>query len=128
MITIVDCAYTIRDDGPPLFLIHEIGASYETWAKTLPVLTPHFNVITYYLCGHGASPKSYGEFSLNELVADLETFRNQLEVTRAHCPWHSLGGMIGPSYSRLYKNYVLSLNLLSTPAFRNAKYSAKIGM
>ena len=77
MITIVDCAYTIRGDGPPLFLIHEIGASYETWAKTLPVLTPHFNVITYDLCGHGASPKSYGEFSLNELVADLETLRNK---------------------------------------------------
>jgi len=68
MITIVDCAYTIRDDGPPLFLIHEIGASYETWAKTLPVFTPHFNVITYDLCMHGASPKSYGEFSLNKLV------------------------------------------------------------
>ena len=35
MITIVDCADTIRGNGQPLFLIHQIGASYETWAKKL---------------------------------------------------------------------------------------------
>ena len=127
MITIVYCADTIRGNGPPLFLVHEIGASYETWAKTLPVLTPHFNVITYDLCGHGASPKSYGEFSLNELVADFETLRNKRGVARAHCAGHPLCRMIGTLYARLYKKHALSLNLLSTPAFRNANYSEKMG-
>ena len=110
MITIVDCADTIRGNGPPLFLIHEIGASYEIWAKTLPVLTPHFNVITYDLCGHDALPKSYVEFSMNELVADLETLRNKRGVSRAHCAGHPLGGMIGTSYARLYNKRTLFLH------------------
>ena len=126
MTTAIDCAYTIQGDGPPLFLIHGIGASRDTWAKTLPVLTPHFTVITYDLRGHGASPMPNAEFGLNELVADLEALRNRLGIAEAHFAGHSLGGMIGPAYARLHNERVLSLGLLSTAAFRTKEDSAKV--
>ncbi|HAR50496.1 MAG TPA: alpha/beta hydrolase, partial [Roseovarius nubinhibens] len=38
MATPVDCAYSVEGAGPPLFLIHGIGAARNTWAKALPVL------------------------------------------------------------------------------------------
>jgi len=122
----IDCAYTIQGDGPPLFLIHGIGAARNAWAKLMPVLTPHFTVVTYDLRGHGDSPMPPGEFGLDDLVADLEALRNKLGIGHAHFAGHSLGGMIGPAYARLYPERVLSLGLLSTAAFRTEDDSAKV--
>ena len=126
MATPVDCAYSVEGAGPPLFLIHGIGAARNTWAKALPVLLPHFTVITYDLRGHGASPRSEGAFGLDELVADLERLRERTGVEQAHFAGHSLGGMIGPAYAHRYPDRVLSLGLLSTAAFRTEDDGAKV--
>ena len=141
MTTAVPCATSRQGEGPPLILIHGIGAARDTWAKALPVLTPHFTVITYDLRGHGASPVPAssapassapassgpkGEFGLEELVADLEHIRAESGFERVHIAGHSLGGMIGPAYARAYPHRVLSLGVLSTAAFRTEEDSAKV--
>ncbi len=122
----IECAYSVEGEGPPLFLIHGIGAARNTWAKSLPVLTPHFQVITYDLRGHGSSPMPVNEFGLDELVADLEHLRALLGIEKAHFAGHSLGGMIGPAYAKKYPDRVLSLGLLSTAAFRTEDDSSKV--
>ncbi len=122
----IKCAYSIEGEGPPLFLIHGIGAARNTWAKALPILTPHFTVITYDLRGHGASPLPTAVFGLNDLVEDLEALRQQTGFEQAHFAGHSLGGMIAPAYAKAYPERVLSLGLLSTAAFRNDDDSSKV--
>lgn len=122
----MDCEYTVQGEGPPLFLIHGIGAARNTWARALPVLTPHFTVVTYDLRGHGTSPMPDGAFGLDELVADLERVRERTGFETAHFAGHSLGGMIGPAYALKYPDRVLSLGLLSTAAFRTEDDSAKV--
>ena len=122
----IDCAYSIEGDGPPLFLIHGIGAARNTWAKLLPILTPHYTVVTYDLRGHGASPLPEGEFGLEDLVADLEAIRIKTGFEQAHFAGHSLGGMIGPAYAHAFPDRVLSLGLLSTAAFRTEDDSTKV--
>ncbi|MDA7963580.1 alpha/beta hydrolase [Ruegeria sp.] len=124
--TAVDCDYSIEGSGPPLFLIHGIGAARDTWRFGLPVLTQHFTVISYDLRGHGTSPQPDGPFGLEELVADLERVRVRTGIEKAHFAGHSLGGMIGPSYARAYPDRVLSLGLLSTAAFRTEEDSRKV--
>ena len=126
MTDVVDCEYSVQGEGPPLFLIHGIGAARNTWAKALPVLSAHFTVITYDLRGHGASPMPAGEFGLDELVDDLERLRERTGFETAHFAGHSLGGMIGPAYALKYPERVLSLGLLSTAAFRTEDDSAKV--
>lgn len=126
MVDAIDCEYTVQGEGPPLFLIHGIGAARDTWRKALPLLTPHFTVITYDLRGHGASPMPKGEFGLEELVEDLERVRERTGFQRAHFAGHSLGGMIGPAYALKYPDRVQSLGLLSTAAFRTEDDSAKV--
>ncbi|SLN25294.1 3-oxoadipate enol-lactonase 2 [Roseovarius litorisediminis] len=126
MMDVIDCEFTVQGDGPPLFLIHGIGAARNTWAKALPVLTPHFTVVTYDLRGHGASPMPQGEFGLDELVNDLERVRDRTGFEAAHFAGHSLGGMIGPAYARRFPDRVKSLGLLSTAAFRTEDDSAKV--
>ncbi|MEM6577463.1 MAG: alpha/beta hydrolase [Pseudomonadota bacterium] len=122
----IDCAYSVEGSGPPLILIHGIGAARNTWAKALPVLTPHFTVVTYDLRGHGASPMPEGEFGLDALVNDLERVRERSGFKSAHVAGHSLGGMIGPAYARRFPERVLSLGLLSTAAFRTKEDSRKV--
>ncbi len=122
----IDCAYSVEGEGPPLFLIHGIGAARNTWRKALPILTPHFTVVTYDLRGHGESPMPQQPFGLDELVAYLEAVRERTGFERAHFAGHSLGGMIGPAYARAFPDRVLSLALLSTAAFRTEDDSAKV--
>ena len=73
----VDCAYSVEGDGPPLFLIHGIGAARNAWRYVMPRLVQHFTVVSYDLRGHGLSPVPEDVFSLDELVADLERVREQ---------------------------------------------------
>ena len=70
MSKVIECAYTVEGSGPPLFLIHGIGAARDTWRFLLPALKERFTVVSYDLRGHGASPKSALPFGLDDLVAD----------------------------------------------------------
>ena len=126
MTAIIDCSYSIEGEGPPLFLIHGIGASRIGWKSTLPILTKHFTVISYDLRGHGASPIPQNKFGLEELVEDLEHLRIKTGFEKAHFAGHSLGGMIGPAYALKYPDHVLSISLLSTAAFRSKEDVKKV--
>ena len=97
MTTAIDCEYTTEGVGPPLFLIHGIGAARDAWRFMVPSLREHFTVISYDLRGHGSSPLPDGEFGLDELVADLERLRQRTGIEKAHFAGHSLGGQIGPA-------------------------------
>jgi pimeloyl-ACP methyl ester carboxylesterase len=120
------CAHSVEGDGPPLFLIHGIGAARDTWRFVMPELVKHFTVISYDLRGHGASPLPGAPFGLDELVDDLEALRAHLGIERAHFAGHSLGGMIGPAYARKHPDRVLSLGLLSTAAGRTEQDSKNV--
>ncbi len=121
------CSFSITGQGPPLFLIHGIGASRQTWHKAIPALTVHFTVVTYDLCGHGTSPLPVSRLTLDSLVEDLEWVRQESGFPQAHFAGHSLGGMIGPAYALKYPQRVLSVGLFSTAAFRTSNDSAKVG-
>lgn len=122
----VDCSYTVEGSGPPLFLIHGIGAARDAWRLLIPKLRNDFTLVTYDLRGHGTSPTSDSEFGLDELVVDLERVRKRAGFEAAHFAGHSLGGMIGPAYAHEYPKRVLSLGLLSTAAGRTEEDSSKV--
>jgi 3-oxoadipate enol-lactonase len=115
----VDCDYSIQGSGPALFLSHGIGAAKNAWRFLLPELSKHFTVVTYDLRGHGNSPVTNKNFSLDDLVLDLEKIREKTKIESAHFAGHSLGGMIAPAYSIKFPNRVLSVGLLSTVAGRS---------
>lgn len=124
--TAIDCAYSVTGEGPPLFLIHGIGARRATFTRLVEGLKDRFTCISYDLRGHGESPLPDGRFTLDDLVDDLEALRAKLGIERAHFAGHSLGGMIGPAYALRYPERVRSLGLWSTAAFRTPDDSAKV--
>lgn len=122
----VRSAFSVEGEGPPLFMIHGIGASRQSWDGLVRLLRDRFRCISYDLRGHGRSPMVPVPFGLDDLVDDLEALRAELGIERAHFIGHSLGGMIGPAYARRYPQHVISLGLLSTAAGRTAEDSAKV--
>ncbi|MEM7239028.1 MAG: alpha/beta hydrolase, partial [Pseudomonadota bacterium] len=122
----VECAFTVEGSGPPLILVHGIGAARDAWRFMVPFLARRFQVITYDLRGHGASPCLDPAFGLDDLVADLDRVRERAGVPTAAIAGHSLGGMIGPAYARAYPDRVDRLGLLSTAAGRTRDDSAKV--
>ncbi|HXP73037.1 MAG TPA: alpha/beta hydrolase [Stellaceae bacterium] len=126
MIKPIRSAVSLEGDGPPLFLIHGIGASRHSWDGVVRLLRQDYRCIAYDLRGHGVSPVPPPPYSLDDLVEDLEALRRELGIPKAHFMGHSLGGMIGPAYARRYPDRVLSLGLLSTAAGRTADDSANV--
>ena len=122
----IDCAYSREGLGPPLFLIHGIGARRSTFGRLVEGLKDRFTCISYDLRGHGESPVPKVRFGLNELVDDLEALRSKIGIETAHFAGHSLGGMIGPAYARRFPSRVLSLGLWFTAAFRTQDDAAKV--
>ena len=122
----IQSAYSVEGSGPPLILIHGIGASRHSWDGLISELRSDFRCISYDLRGHGRSPRPAPPYTLDDLVDDLEALRRELHIERAHFAGHSLGGMIGPAYARRHPDRVLSLGLYSTAAFRTADDAAKV--
>ena len=115
----VDCHYSINGSGPAVFLTHGIGAAEDAWRFIVPELSKYFTVITYDLRGHGKSPVTNKNFTLEDLVLDLEKIRQKTKIDKAHFAGHSLGGMISPSYAKKFPDHVISVGLLSTVAGRS---------
>jgi len=126
MTTEIQSAYSVEGSGPPLILIHGIGASRHSWDGLIQHLKSDFRCVSYDLRGHGRSPLPRPPYTLDDHVEDVEALRRELHIENAHFAGHSLGGMIGPAYARRYPDRVLSLGLYSTAAFRTADDSAKV--
>ena len=117
----MNIAYNIVGKGQPIIFIHGIGSRKYSWNGVIKELKNKYQCISYDLRGHGESEVYEKNFTLKDLVEDLENLRSHLDINKTHIVGHSLGGMIGPSYARKYQDKVLSLSLLSTAAFRKAE-------
>jgi len=92
----------------------------------LPELSKHVSVVTYDLRGHGKSPVTHKNFTLDELVLDLERIREKTKFEKAYFAGHSLGGMIAPAYALKFPEHTISVGLLSTVAGRSEEDSKKV--
>ena len=122
----VAVAHSVVGQGPPLYMVHGIGSRKEMWNALVDELSDQFTCVTYDLRGHGESPVPAVPYSLDQLVADLEALRVKLGHDQIHVIGHSLGGMIGPAYARLFPEHTLSVGLLSTAAGRTEDDSARV--
>ena len=126
MSNFVDCNFSQSGEGPGLFLIHGIGAAQDAWRFIVPKLSENFTVITYDLRGHGKSTLTNKNFTLDDLVLDLEIIREKTKIEKGHFIGHSLGGMIAPAYAKKFPDKVTSLGLLSTVAARSLEDKNKV--
>ena len=97
-----------------MILIHGFGETLERWeaAGLVRVLSPHFQVITIDVRGHGRSgkphdPASYGA----QLAADLVHLIRDRGLAKAHIVGYSMGALVALDFAVLHEEHALSVVL-----------------
>ena len=88
--------YERAGTGPPLVLLHGVGHRRQAWTAVLDRLTPHREVITVDLPGHGQSPRLdlSGRSVACALEDELTALFTELGLDRPHVAGNSLGGRL----------------------------------
>ena len=84
--------YTVAGAGPPLLLIHGLGASGRWWRQSVPALSSHFSVYLVDLVGFGANRGQ--RFVLASAAHILARWMAAVGIARASVVGHSMGGYV----------------------------------
>lgn len=98
--------YTEAGAGPALLLLHGHTLDRRMWQPALPLLTPHFRVITPDLPGHGASAPGPDGLTMPQLLIDL---LDHLDLKQAAVCGLSMGGGVAVSLTLHFPERVSAL-------------------
>ncbi|MFC1996771.1 alpha/beta fold hydrolase [Chloroflexota bacterium] len=117
-----DCSinYESIGDGPPVVLIHGMGASLRQWDYLIPQLAAQgFSTHALDLQGHGDSPKprSLEDYHIEVLYEQLKCWVDRLNLSSpALFVGHSLGGYLSLAYAMRHPENVHAL-VLTDPLY-----------
>lgn len=109
----------ISGDGKEVILfLHGFTGSHKTWEPFLPLLAPHYTLLTVDLIGHGQTdaPSDPNRYDIERLATDLVKLLDQLDIKKAHVVGYSMGGRVAITLATLFPNRVASLFLESATA------------
>ena len=109
----------LHGSGPALALVHGFGLNRAMWQWQLPVLTPHFSVLTYDLLGHGESAHPTGTADLAMFSGQLLGLMDRCGIERAAVVGFSLGGMIARRFALDHPDRLSALAILHSPHDRS---------
>ena len=98
--------------GPPVILLHGIGANKDLWPETLNVLGENFSIYTCDLPGHG-SATGEANMNLDAMVNSMCEELDQLGLERFHLVGVSLGASVAIKLIQCNRFHVLSLFVAS---------------
>jgi 3-oxoadipate enol-lactonase len=98
--------------GPPLVLLHCLGADHRLWQIAADGLAQEFTLLTCDLPGHGEAPVPSGPYGIADLSAQLGAAREGIE--RAHVAGISLGGLVAQHMAATQPGRVDRLVLIDT--------------
>lgn len=100
-----------QGDGPPIVLIHGLGATSNVWHAQRMTLSKYFRVVVYDRSGCGRSPARDDGYSIDGWVDELARLLDHLAVPAAVVVGHSLGSMIAQRFAARYGSRTTALVL-----------------
>ena len=108
--------YVTAGSGPPLILIHGLGASVVTWRDNIGPLSGAFRVFALDLPGHGDSEKPDIDYAADRMVRFMVSFTEELRLERPAIIGSSVGGTLGLMMALEHPKLVSKLVLVDSPA------------
>jgi len=103
-----------QGQGPPLLLLHGLGASSFSWRHNLAPWSRHFRVLAPDLPPHGRSPAPLNaDYAAPALAAAVLNFLDQRGIPKAAVAGNSLGGGLALLLARDYPERISALVLLA---------------
>ena len=109
-----DIAYQVAGEGPPLLLIHGLGASSMAWHFQLERLATAHRVYAIDLPGHGLSPAPAAPVDGERAAEVVAAFLEQVPEGPAAVVGHSLGGAVALLATLRRPDLVSALALVSS--------------
>jgi (E)-2-((N-methylformamido)methylene)succinate hydrolase len=119
-------AYAIEGSGPPVLLIHGVGARLDAWDGVVAALGGRLTTIRHDLRGHGESTRIRGPYSIELLAADALALLDHLGIARCHVAGHSLGAMVAQRLAIDAPGRVDRLALLSAACGRTEEERRRV--
>jgi len=82
------------DNGPWVLLSHGLATDIGMWDELTEALKPRYRIVRYDSRGHGGTPATDGNYTLDQLTADAVGILDALDIDKAHFAGLSMGGMI----------------------------------
>jgi len=104
------------EDGIPVLLIHGNGASATFWEETMLALPRHYRAIAPDMRGYGDTEPLPVDatLGLDDMVWDLRSLVEALELGPHHIGGHSMGGGITMKYALAHSDELRSMALVDT--------------
>jgi (E)-2-((N-methylformamido)methylene)succinate hydrolase len=119
-------AYTVEGDGPPVLLIHGVGARLDNWDGVVAALGGRFTTVRFDLRGHGESSKPPGPYSDKLFAEDARALLDHLGIEQCHVAGHSLGATVALRLTLDAPDRVERLALLSAAAGRTVEERQRV--
>lgn len=100
--------------GPPIILLHGLGASAETWQYVVGPLSQHYRVLVPDLIGFGYTDKPNIDYTLEAFVGFVGAFMESVAIPQATFVGHSLGGAIALRIAIEHPDWVQRLVIADT--------------
>lgn len=116
------------EHGPWVMLSHGLATDLSMWDELSGFLKTRYRVLRYDARGHGKSPATEGDYTLDQLVKDAVGILDELEVKHTHLAGLSMGGMIALGLmldhpARIKSAVVADSRHTTTPEFTAAWYA-----
>jgi len=102
--------------GTPVVLVHPVGLDLSYWDRQIEALCDRHDVVAFDLPGHGSSPGSPADWTLDQAAGVLAQVVRGTGSTGAHLVGLSVGGMISQALTLAQPGLVRSLTLIDTAA------------
>lgn len=104
-------AYVVGE-GPPVVLLHGLGATKISWLPVIPVLSPRYRLVVPDLPGHGESGKPRTSYTPRFYAKVVRMLMDALDAPRAAVAGNSLGGRIALELASRSPDRITGLALL----------------
>ena len=108
--------YELTGAGRCLTMIHGAGDNSGVWYKQVPILSQHFQVLTYDIRGYGLTEFTEGSVSTQLWVEDLHALLKELSIPRTFILGTSRGGLIALNFALTYPGETMALVLSNSSA------------
>lgn len=112
--------YIEKGEGPPLLMVHGLGAYSFTWRYNIDELAKNFRVFAIDLKGFGFSEKPLGPgYSIDHHVETMVKFISQMDLAPVNYVGSSMGGEIGLRLSLIHPELIRKLVLIGSSGYRD---------